>query len=167
MANTICVRGKIYPVIHKKIEKDHNFSKTFYDYRENDNTYIVYSIEFTRNQAVYDAMGDVDFDFDWYDIMQYDNIDDAIKTFVRLRYDDTVLFVHMFTSVYHNGKIVLEECKDMCMESILDKPTLKRLENAEKSAKIYQEKYERLQKFVDMYHLDDLEIDRRLQANNK
>ena len=167
MGNTICVRGKIYPVIHKKIEKDHDFSKTYYGYRENDNTYIVYSIEFTRNQAVYDAMGDVDFDFDWYDIMQYDNIDDAIKTFVRLRYDESVLFVHMFTSVYHNGKIVLEECKDQCMEHIVDKPTLTRLENAEKSAKIYQEKYERLQKFVDMYHLNDAEIDKRLQANNK
>ena len=53
------------------------------------------------------------------------------------------------------------------MESILDKPTLKRLENAEKSAEIYKEKYERLQKFVDMYNIDDSEIDRRLRENQK
>lgn len=167
MANTICVHGKIYPVIHKKIEKNHDFSKTFYNYRENNNTYIVYSIEFTRNKVVYDAMGNTDFDYNWFDVLEYDNIHEAIKTFTRLRYDDTVLYVQMFTSIYHNGKIVLEESKDMCMESILDKPTLKRLENAEKSAKIYQEKYERLQKFVDMYHLDDAEIDKRLRENQK
>jgi hypothetical protein len=73
----------------------------------------------------------------------------------------------MFMDVYYNGQIVLSECKDNVMYSILDKPSLKRLENAEKSAKIYQEKYERLQKFVDMYNIDDSEIDRRLQANNK
>lgn len=167
MANTICVRGKIYPVIHKKIEKDHNFSKTYYDYRENDNTYIVYSIEFTRNKVVYDAIGDVDFDYNWYDVIEYDNINDALKTFVSLRYDDSVLFVHMFTSVYYNGEIVLEECKDQCMQHIVDRPTLKRLENAEKSVEIYKEKYERLQKFVDMYNINDSEIDRRLRENNK
>ena len=167
MANTICIHGKLYPVIHKKIEKDHDFSKTYYDYRENDNTYIVYSIEFTRNKVVYDAMGNVDFDYNWYDVLEYDNIDDAIKAFTRLRYDDSVLFVHMFTSVYHNGDIILEECKNDSMESIVDKPTLKRLENAEKSAQIYREKYERLQKFIDMYNIDDLEIDRRLRENTK
>ena len=53
------------------------------------------------------------------------------------------------------------------MESILDKHALKRLENAEKSAELYKEKYERLQKFVDMYHIDDQEIDRRLRENQK
>ncbi len=167
MANTICIHGKIYPVIHKKIDKNYDFSRTYYDYQENKNTYIIYSIEFTRNQVVYDLIGNSDFDYNWYDCLEFDNIDDAIKAFVRLRYDDTVLFIHMFTSVYHNGEIVLEECKNDSMESIVDKPTLKRLENAEKSAKIYQEKYERLQKFVDMYNINDSEIDRRLQANNK
>lgn len=167
MANTICIHGKLYPVIHKKIEKDHDFSKAYYDYRENNNTYIVYSIEFTRNQVVYDKIGDVDFDYNWYDVLEYDNIEEAIKAYTRLRYDNTVLFVHMFTSVYHNNEIILEECKNDSMESIADKPTLKRLENAEKSAQIYKEKYERLQKFVDMYNIDDSEIDRRLQANNK
>lgn len=167
MGNTICVRGKIYPVIHKKIEKDHNFLKAHYGYRENDNTYIIYSIEFTRNQVVYDKIGDVDFDYNWYDVLEYDNIEEAIKAYTRLRYDDTVLFVHMFTSVYHNGEIILEECKNDSMESIADKLTLKRLENAEKSAQIYKEKYERLQKFVNMYNIDDSEIDRRLRENNK
>ena len=167
MANTICIHGKIYPVIHKKIDKNYDFSRTYYDYQENKNTYIIYSIEFTRNQVVYDLIGNSDFDYNWYDCLEFDNIDDAIKAFVRLRYDDTVLFIHMFTSVYHNGEIVLEECKNDSMESIVDKPTLKRLESAEKSAKIYQEKYERLQKFVDMYNIDDSEIDRRLRENQK
>lgn len=167
MANTICVRGKNYSVNHKKIERGHNFSKAHYGYRDNDKTYIIYSIEYTRNKDVYDAIGDVDFDYNWYDVIEYDNIDDALKTFVSLRYDVSVLFVQMFTSVYHKGEIVLEECKDQCMQHIVDRPTLKRLENAEKSTQIYKEKYERLQKFVDMYNIDDLEIDRRLHENNK
>jgi hypothetical protein len=162
---SIYINGKCYHVVHNRLEKNHNFNNK-YDYAEND-AHTVYTIEFTRNKAVFDKIGDANFDFDWYDIMQYDNINDAIKTFTSLYYDDSVLFVHMFMDVYCNGKIILSECKDNVMYSILDKPSLKRLENAEKSAKIYQEKYERLQKFVDMYNIDDSEIDRRLRENQK
>ena len=73
----------------------------------------------------------------------------------------------MFMDVYCNGEIILSECKDQVMHSILDKSALKRLENAEESVQIYKKKYERLQKFVDMYNIDDSEIDRRLLENQK
>ena len=160
----IFVSGKCYHVTHNRLEKDHNFNNK-YDFAEN--AHVVYTIEYTTNKAVFDKIGSADFDYNWYDIQQFDNLNDAIKRYVALYYNENVLFVQMFTSVYHNGEIILEECKDSVMESILDKRALKRLENAEKSADFYKEKYERLQKFVDMYHIDDLEIDRRLQENQK
>lgn len=160
MAN-IYINGKCYHVLHKRLEKDHNFNNK-YDYAQK-GAHTVYTIEFTKNNAVFDKMSDADFNFDWYDIMQFDNINDAIKTFTSLYYNDAVLFVHMFMDVYCNDEIILSECKDNVMYSILDKHSLKRLENAEKSAHLYKEKYERLQKFVDMYHIDDTQIDKRLQ----
>ena len=159
------INGKCYHVTHNRLEKNHNFNYK-YDFQKND-AHSVYTIEFTRNKAVFDKIGDADFNFDWYDVLEYDNINDAIKTFVSLYYDDTVYFIHMFMDIYCNGEVILTECKDQVMYSILDKPSLKRLENAEKSAQIYKEKYERLQKFVDMYNIDDTEIDRRLQENLK
>lgn len=162
---TAYINSKQYHVVHNRLEKDHNFNNK-YDFAEN-GVHVVYTIEYTTNKAVFDKIGDANFDFGWYDIQEFDNINDAIKRFVSLRYSENVYFVHMFMDIYCNGEIILSECKDDVMESILDKPTLKRLENAEKSAKIYQEKYERLQKFVDMYNIDDSEIDRRLRENSK
>lgn len=160
----IFVNGKYYHVTHNRLEKDHNFNNK-YDFTEN--AHVVYTIEYTMHKAIFDKIGDSDFDYSWYDVQQFDNLNDAVKRYVALYYNENVLFVQMFTSVYHNGEIILEECKNDVMESILDKHALKRLENAEKSADFYKEKYERLQKFVDMYHIDDLEIDRRLQENQK
>ena len=160
----IFVNGKCYCATHNRLEKDHNFNNK-YDFTKN--THVVYTIEYTMHKAVFDKIGSADFDYNWYDIQQFDNLNDAIKRYVALYYNENVLFVQMFTSVYHNGEIILEECKDSVMESILDKRALKRLENAEKSADFYKEKYERLQKFVDMYHIDDLEIDRSLRENQK
>lgn len=160
----IFVNGKCYHVTHNRLEKDHNF-KNKYDFSEN--AHVVYTIEYTMHKAVFDKIGDSNFDYNWFDIQEFDNINEAVKRYVALRFNENVLYVQMFTSVYHNGKIILEECKDNVMESILDKGTLKRLENAEKSANFYKEKYERLQKFIDMYNIDDLEIDKRLRENQK
>ena len=164
---SIYINGKCYHVTHNKLAKDHDFSKAFYDYRENNNTYTKWTIEFTMNQAVFNSFGATNFNFDWLDVLEYDNIEDAIKMFTKLRYNNSVLWLHMFMDVYHNNELILTECKTDTMYAITDQPTLKRLENAEKSAQIYKEKYERLQKFVDMYNINDLEIDRRLQENNK
>jgi hypothetical protein len=160
----IFVNGKCYHVTHNRLEKDHNFNNK-YDFAKN--AHVVYTIEYTTNKAVFDKIGVSDFDYNWYDIQQFDNLNEAIKRYVALRFSENVLYVQMFTDVYHNGEIILEECKDNVMQSIMDKHTLKRLENAEKEAEFYKEKYERLQKFVDMYHIDDTEIDRRLRENQK
>lgn len=160
----IFVNGKCYHVTHNKLQKDHNFNNK-YDFTEN--AHVIYTIEYTTNQAVFDKIGNSDFDYNWYDVQQFDNLNEAIKRYVALRFSENVLFVQMFTSVYHNGEIILEECKDSVMQSIADKITLKRLENAEKEAEFYKEKYERLQKFVDMYNIDDSEIDKRLRENQK
>ena len=160
----IFVNGKCYHVTHNRLEKDHNFNNK-YDFTKN--AHVVYTIEYTMNKAVFDKIGDADFDYNWYDIQQFDNLNEAIKRYVALRFSENVLYVQMFTDVYHNGEIILEECKDNVMQSILDKGALKRLENAEKTADFYKEKYERLRKFIDMYHIDDTEIDRRLRENQK
>lgn len=161
----IYINSKYYHVVHKRLEENHNF-KNKYDYVKND-THIVYTIEFTKNKVVFDKIGATDFEFEWFDILQYDNINDAIKYFTSLYYDDSVLFIHMFMDVYYNGEIILSECKDNVMFSIIDKPTLKRLENAEKGEQFYKEKYERLRKFVNMYNISDSDIDKRLQNNKK
>lgn len=160
----IYVNGKCYHVTHNRLEKDHNFYCK-YDFAKN--AHVVYTIEYTTNKAVFDKIGDSDFDYNWYDVQQFDNLNEAIKRYVALRFSENVLYVQMFTDVYHNEEIILEECKDNVMQSILDKHALKRLENAEKEAEFYKEKYERLQKFVDMYHIDNTEIDRRLRENQK
>ena len=160
----IFVNGKCYHVTHNRLEKDHNFNNK-YDFTKN--AHVVYTIEYTMNKAVFDKIGSADFDYNWYDIQQFDNLNEAIKRYVALRFNENVLYVQMFTDVYYNDEIILEECKDSVMQSILDKHTLKRLENAKKEAEFYKEKYERLQKFVNMYHIGDTEIDRRLRENQK
>ena len=125
----IFVNGKYYHVTHNRLEKDHNFNNK-YDFAKN--AHVVYTIECTMHKAVFDKIGDSDFDYNWYDVQQFDNLNEAIKRYVALYYNENVLFVQMFSSVYYNGEIILEECKNDVMESILDKHALKRLENAEK-----------------------------------
>ena len=161
----IYINGKYYHIVHKKLKENHNFNNK-YDYAKND-THIVYTIEFTKNKVVFDKIGATDFKFEWFDILQYDNINDAIKNFVSLYYNDLVLFIHMFMDVYYNGEIILSECKDNVMYSILDEQSQKRLRNAEAMAHFYQKEYERLRKFVNMYNISDSDIDKRLQNNKK
>lgn len=157
----IYINGKYYHIAHKKLKENHNYNNK-YDYVKND-THVIYTIEFTKNKVVFDKIGDTDFNFEWFDILQYDNINEAIKTFVSLYYNDSVLFIHMFMDVYYNGEIILSECKDNVMYSILDEQSQKRLRNAESTAHFYQKEYERLRKYVNMYNISDSDIDKRLQ----
>ena len=68
---SIYINGKCYHVVHNRLEENHNFNNK-YDYAEND-AHTLYTIEFTRNKAVFDKIGDANFDFEWYDIMEYDS----------------------------------------------------------------------------------------------
>ena len=72
------INGKCYHVTHNRLEKNHNFNYK-YDFQKN-GVHSVYTIEFTRNKAVFDKIGDADFNFDWYDVLECDNINDAIKS---------------------------------------------------------------------------------------
>ena len=72
----IFVNGKCYYVTHNRLEKNHKFDNK-YDFSEN--SHVVYTIEYTMHKAVFDKIGDADFDYNWYDIQQFDNLNEAVR----------------------------------------------------------------------------------------
>jgi len=92
----------------------------YYSYiKPNTDIKTKYTIEFTRNQKVFDIMDTTKFTFDMLDKIEFDYLQDAINTYNVLYYDESILHVMLFEQIILDNEIILEQCKDMTCKSIL------------------------------------------------
>ena len=136
------------------------YNRGYYDYKaEEKDIKTLYTIEYTRDQKVFDIMPTAKFTFDMLDKKQFDYLEDAISFWNTLYYDETVLHVMLFEQILLNGKIVLEQCKDMVVPTVLDTISKQRVKQAEANMEAYKAENEKLKRYLAKYGIDASKID--------
>ena len=125
------------------------YDRGYYSYKaENKNIKTHYYIEYTRNQKVFDIMDTAQFEFSMLDRKDFDYLEDAITFWNSLYYDESVLHVMLFEEIILDGDIILEQCKDMVVPTVLDKISTQRVKQAEMEKEAYKEENERLKSWL-------------------
>ena len=96
---------------------------------------------------------------DMLDKKQFDYLEDAISFWNTLYYDETVLHVMLFEQILLDGKIVLEQCKDMVVPTVLDTISKQRVKQAETNMKVYKAENEKLKRYLAKYGIDASKIE--------
>lgn len=131
------------------------YNRGFYSYKDkNKDIKTRYTVEWTRDQKVLDMMDTAKFDFNMLDKRQFDFLEDAVSLWNKLYYEETVLHVMLFEEIIFDGEIILEQCKDMVVPSVLDKISSQRVERAEKTMEVYKKENDMFRKFLEKYHID-------------
>lgn len=136
------------------------YNRGYYGYKaEGKDIKTLYTIEYTRDQKVFDIMPTAKFTDDMLDKKQFDYLEDAISFWNSLYYDETVLHVMLFEQILLNGKIVLEQCKDMVVPTVLDTISKQRVKQAEANMEVYKAENEKLKKYLAKYGIDANKIE--------
>ena len=136
------------------------YNRGYYGYKaEGKDIKTLYTIEYTRNQKVFDIMPTAKFTDDMLDKKQFDYLEDAISFWNTLYYDETVLHVMLFEQILLDGKIVLEQCKDMVVPTVLDTISKQRVKQAEANMEAYKAENEKLKKYLAKYGIDASKIE--------
>lgn len=131
------------------------YDRGFYSYKDADKDIKThYYIEYTRNQKVFDIMDTVEFDFSMLDRQDFDYLEDAVSFWNHLYYDESILHVMLFEEIILDGEIILEQCKDMVVPSVLDKISEQEVRRAEMTMKEYGKENDLFRKFLEKYHID-------------
>lgn len=131
------------------------YNRGYYSYKDkNRDIKTRYTIEYTRNQKIFNIMDTKDFDFDMLDKKQFDYLEDAFSFWIYLYYDESVLHVMLFEQIILNGEIILEQCKDMVTPTVLDKISAQKVKKAEKAMEEYKKENDLFKKFLAKYHID-------------
>lgn len=143
------------------------YNRGFYSYKDkNKDIKTHYCIEYTRNQKVFDIMDTAEFDFSMLDRHDFDYLEDAISLWNKLYYDESVLHVMLFEEIILDGEIILEQCKDMVVPSVLDRISEQRVRQAETAMKEYKKKSDLFEKFLTKYHIDMERVIRETEENH-
>ena len=136
------------------------YNRGYYGYKaEGKDIKTLYTIEYTRDQKVFDIMPTAKFTFDMLDKKQFDYLEDAISFWNTLYYDETVLHVMLFEQILLDGKIVLEQCKDMVVPTVLDTISKQRVKQAETNMEVYKAENEKLKRYLAKYGIDASKIE--------
>ena len=136
------------------------FKRGYYGYKaEGKDIKTLYTIEYTRDQKVFDIMPTAKFTDDMLDKKEFDYLEDAISFWNSLYYDETVLHVMLFEQILLDGKIVLEQCKDMVVPTVLDTISKQRVKQAESNMEVYKAENEKLKKYLAKYGIDASKIE--------
>ena len=136
------------------------YNRGYYGYKaEGKDIKTLYTIEYTRNQKVFDIMPTAKFTDDMLDKKQFDYLEDAISFWNTLYYDETVLHVMLFEQILLDGKIVLEQCKDMVVPTVLDTISKQRVKQAEANMEAYKAENEKLKRYLAKYGIDASKIE--------
>lgn len=143
------------------------YDRGFYSYKdENKNIKTHYYIEYTRDQKVADMIGTADFDFSMLDRRDFDYLEDAVSFWNHIYYDES-LHVMLFEEIILDGEIILEQCKDMVVPSVLDKISAQRVRQAENVMEEYKKENNMLKKFLEKYHIDMERVKKETGGVNK
>ena len=136
------------------------YNRGYYGYKaEGKDIKTLYTIEYTRDQKVFDIMHTAKFTDDMLDKKQFDYLEDAISFWNTLYYDETVLHVMLFEQILLDGKIVLEQCKDMVVPTVLDTISKQRVKQAEANMEAYKAENEKLKRYLAKYGIDSSKIE--------
>ena len=136
------------------------YNRGYYGYKaEGEDIKTLYTIEYTRDQKVFDIMPTAKFTDDMLDKKQFDYLEDAISFWNTLYYDETVLHVMLFEQILLDGKIVLEQCKDMVVPTVLDTISKQRVKQAESNMEVYKAENEKLKRYLAKYGIDVSKIE--------
>ena len=136
------------------------YNRGYYGYKaEGKDIKTLYTIEYTRDQKVFDIMPTAKFTDDMLDKKQFDYLEDAISFWNTLYYDETVLHVMLFEQILLDGKIVLEQCKDMVVPTVLDTISKQRVKQAEANMDAYKAENEKLKRYLAKYGIDSSKIE--------
>ena len=136
------------------------YNRGYYGYKaEGEDIKTLYTIEYTRDQKVFDIMPTAKFTDDMLDKKQFDYLEDAISFWNSLYYDETVLHVMLFEQILLDGKIVLEQCKDMVVPTVLDTISKQRVKQAEANMEVYKAENEKLKRYLAKYGIDANKIE--------
>ena len=136
------------------------YNRGYYGYKaEGKDIKTLYTIEYTRDQKVFDIMPTAKFTDDMLDKKQFDYLEDAISFWNTLYYDETVLHVMLFEQILLDGKIVLEQCKDMVVPTVLDTISKQRIKQAEANMEVYKAENDKLKKYLAKYGIDASKIE--------
>lgn len=143
------------------------YDRGLYTYKvKNKDVKTHYSVEYTRNQKVLDMMDTTDFTFDMLDKAEFDYLEDAVSFWNSMYYEESVLYVMLFEEVILDGEIILEQCKDMVVPSVLDKISRQRVKRAEIGMEAYKTENDILRKFIEKHGIDvDKIIHERMNEN--
>ena len=131
------------------------YDRGFYSYKDkNKDIKTHYYIEYTRDQKIVDIMDTVEFDFSMLDRRDFDYLEDAISFWNKLYYEETVLHVMLFEEIILDGKVILEQYKDMIVPSVLDKISQSRVDRAEKAMETYKKENDLFKNFLAKYKID-------------
>lgn len=136
------------------------YNRGYYGYKaEGKDIKTLYTIEYTRDQKVFDIMHTVKFTDDMLNKKQFDYLEDAISFWNTLYYDETVLHVMLFEQILIDGEIVLEQCKDMVIPTVLDTISKQRVKYVETNMEVYKAENEKLKRFLAKYGIDASKIE--------
>ena len=136
------------------------YNRGYYGYKaEGKDIKTLYTIEYTRDQKVFDLMPTVKFTDDMLNKKQFDYLEDAISFWNTLYYDETVLYVMLFEQILIDGEIVLEQCKDMVVPTVLDAISKQRVKYAETNMEVYKAENEKLRRYLAKYGIDASKIE--------
>jgi hypothetical protein len=140
-------------------------NRGFYSYvKENTNIKTHYSIEFTRDQKVFDIMDTTKFDFSMLNKKEFDFLEDAINTYNALYYDKSVLHVMLFEQVIMNDEVILEQAKDMTAFNILPQKINQEIERVTRQNEALKEENNLYHAYLDRFHLSISDIKKQLET---
>lgn len=146
---------------------EYGYKRGFYGYRDKSKDIKThYYIEYTRDQKVFDIMDTAEFDFSMLDRRDFDYLEDAISFWNRLYYDESILHVMLFEEIILDGEIILEQCKDMIVPSVLDKISAQRVRQAEMEREAYKKENDLFKKFLEKYNIDMKRIIRETEEKS-
>lgn len=141
------------------------YDRGFYSYKDKSkNIKTHYYIEYTRDQKILDMMDTIEFDFSMLDRQDFDYLEDAVSGWNKLYYDESILHVMLFEEIILDGKIILEQHKDMVVPSVLNKLSQSRVDRAEKAMEEYKKENNLFKKFLAKYNID---MDRVMRETEK
>ena len=121
------------------------YIRGFYSYKAQDiDIKAHYTVEYTMDSNVFDMMDTTMFDFSMLDKREFDYLEDAILFWNNLYYSEQVLYVMLFEQVLLDGEVVLEQEKQMTLETVLDEISRKTVKATEAEMQIYKEENEML-----------------------
>ncbi len=143
---------------------EYGYNRGYYSYKdETKDIKTHYYIEYTRDQKVFDIMDTAQFDFSMLNRQDFDYLEDAISFWNHLYYDEKILHVMLFEQIILDGKIILEQCKDMIVPSALDKISAQRVRQAETAKEAYKKENDLFKKFLEKYHIDMERVIREME----